>query len=67
MACPAGAPTVTLGCTPGDGTCGDVYPVSVALERQGSTSPLARFTTFLTYQEPGLSSSVGTGAPCGSA
>jgi len=61
VACPAGAPTVTLGCVPGDGTCGGVYPVSVALERQGSTSPLARFTTFLTYQEPGLSSSVGTG------
>ena len=49
------------GCMPGDGTCGGVYPVSVALERQGSTAPLARFTTFLTYQEPGLSSSVGTG------
>ncbi len=61
VACPAGAPTVTLGCVPGDGTCGGVYPVSVTLERQGSTAPLARFTTFLTYQEPGLSSSVGAG------
>jgi hypothetical protein len=61
VACPVGAPTVTLGCVPGDGTCGGVYPVSVALERQGSTAPLARFTTFLTYQEPGLSSSVGSG------
>ncbi len=56
-----GRPTVILGCTPDDGTCGGVYPVSVALYRQGSTTALARHTTFLTYQEPGLSSSVGTG------
>ena len=61
VACPAGAPTVILGCTPDEGACGGVYPVSVALYRQGSTTPLARHTTFLTYQEPGLSSSVGTG------
>ena len=33
-----------------NGTCGDIYPVSVALERQGSNSTLARFTTFLTYR-----------------
>ncbi|HTU39932.1 MAG TPA: DUF6049 family protein [Acidimicrobiales bacterium] len=51
-ACPAGDPTLVLGCTPMTGRCGDVYPVSVALERQGSSAPLARFTTFLTYQEP---------------
>jgi hypothetical protein len=57
-ACPAGAPTVVLMCTPDDGICGDIYPVSVALLRQGSDTPLARFTTFLTYQEPGLSSSI---------
>jgi hypothetical protein len=50
-ACPAGGPTVYLDCTPGTGRCGDVYPVSVALLRKGSTSPVARFTTFLTYQE----------------
>ena len=44
--------TLTLGCTPGVGICPDVYPVSVALLRQGDSTPLARFTTFLTYQEP---------------
>ena len=41
-----------LGCTPDIGTCGEVYPVSVALLRQGSSTALARFTTFLTYEEP---------------
>ena len=51
--CASGAPTLTLDCTPLTGRCGDVYPVSVALVRQGSSSPLARFTTFLTYEEPG--------------
>ena len=53
-ACPAGSPgpTVVLGCTPDTASCGDVYPVSVALLRQGSATPVARFTTFLTYQEP---------------
>lgn len=50
--CPAGGPTVILGCTPDNGTCPDVYPVSVALVRRGSSNPLGRFTTFLTYQEP---------------
>jgi hypothetical protein len=50
--CAANTPSLTLDCTPGTGRCGDVYPVSVALVRQGSASALARFTTFLTYQEP---------------
>ena len=50
--CPSGSRTLTLGCTPGVGVCPDVYPVSVALERQGDSTPVARFTTFLTYQEP---------------
>jgi hypothetical protein len=59
VACPAGSNTVILGCTPDVGTCGDVYPVSVALYRQGTDAPLGRFTTFLTYQEPGLSASGG--------
>ncbi len=57
--CPAGAPTLTLGCTPLTGRCGDVYPVSVALVRQGSSTALARFTTFLTYQEPQAVSETG--------
>jgi hypothetical protein len=61
VACPVGAPTLILGCTPDEGICGGVYPVSVALYRQGVTPALARYSTFLTYQEPGLSSSVGTG------
>ncbi len=52
-ACAAGAPTLTLDCTPGTGRCGDVYPVAVSLLRQGSSTPLAHFTTFLTYEEPG--------------
>ncbi len=56
--CPAGGPTVILGCTPNNGTCGGVYPVSIALYRAGSTTPVARHTTFLSYQEPG---SVGAG------
>jgi hypothetical protein len=50
--CPPDARTVSLGCQPGNGTCGDVYPVTVALYRQGNSSALDRFTTFLTYQEP---------------
>jgi Family of unknown function (DUF6049) len=45
-----GIPPLVLGCTPSLDTCGGVYPVSVALVRQGST--VARFTTFLTYQQP---------------
>ena len=50
--CAAGAPTLVLGCTPLNGTCPDVYPVTVSLVRQGSSNPLARFTTFITYDEP---------------
>ena len=41
--------------------CGDVYPVSVSLLRQGDATPVARFTTFLTYQEP--QGPVGTDGP----
>ena len=52
MRCAAGSPTLTLSCTPLTGRCGDVYPVAVALFRQGSSTPLGHFTTFLTYQEP---------------
>jgi hypothetical protein len=64
VACPAGSPdTLTLGCTPDEGVCGGVYPVSVALYRQGTNAPLARFTTFLSYQEPGVSASDGTDGP----
>jgi hypothetical protein len=51
-ACGPGSDTLVLGCTPNLGICGDVYPVTVELERQGSAAPLAHFTTFLTYQEP---------------
>jgi hypothetical protein len=51
-ACPASGPTVLLGCEPDTAVCGDVYPVSVALLRKGSGTPVQRFTTFLTYQEP---------------
>ena len=58
-ACSSGSPTLTLGCTPLVGRCGDVYPVAVSLLRQGSSAPLAHFTTFLTYQEPGEMSSTG--------
>ncbi len=50
--CTAGSPTLTLECTPDTGKCGDVYPVTVSLLRDGATTPLARLTTFLTYQEP---------------
>jgi hypothetical protein len=57
-ACAGGGTQLVLGCTPSLDTCGGVYPVSVALVRQGST--LARFTTFLTYQQP---SAEGTGGP----
>jgi Family of unknown function (DUF6049) len=51
--CPASAAVDYLNCTPDVGLCDGVYPVSVALLRQGSSTPLARFTTFLTYEEPG--------------
>ncbi len=57
--CAAGTRTLTLGCTPLTGRCGDVYPVSVALLRQGSSSPVSRFTTFLTYEEPSAVSESG--------
>ncbi len=52
--CAAGVPggTLTLGCTPSTDECEGVYAVSVALVRTGSSSPLSRFTTFLTYQQP---------------
>jgi hypothetical protein len=63
VACPAGSPTLVLGCTPDEGICGGVYPVSVALYRQGAGAPLARFTTFLTYQEPDISASDGPDGP----
>jgi Family of unknown function (DUF6049) len=51
-ACPSGSSTVYLDCTPGNGSCGQVHPVSVALQRTGSDGDVSRFTTFLTYQEP---------------
>ena len=57
--CAAGSPTLTMGCELLADECGDVYPVSVALVRQGSSSPLARFTTFLTYQQPSAVSATG--------
>jgi uncharacterized protein DUF6049 len=50
--CAAGSPTLVLGCPPDTVTCGDVYPVTVALLRQGSSTPLAHLTTFLTFDEP---------------
>ena len=53
-ACGAGAPTVVLGCSLSGETCDDVYPVSVALLRSGDSNPLERFTTFLTYEQPGV-------------
>ncbi len=59
-ACAAGGPTLYLDCTPATGICGDVYPVSIALLRRGSGTPLQRFTTFLTYQEP---AAIGAGGP----
>jgi hypothetical protein len=61
-ACAAGSSeTLVLGCRPGTGVCGDVYPVVVSLLRQGSSTALARFTTFVTYQEPDATASVGRG------
>jgi hypothetical protein len=57
--CATGAPTLTLGCSPAADECGGVYPVSVALVRQGSSTSLARFTTFLTYQQPSAVSPTG--------
>jgi hypothetical protein len=61
--CAAGSKTLVLGCRPGTGVCGDVYPVVVSLLRQGSSTPLARFTTFVTYQEPGAPGAIGRGGP----
>jgi hypothetical protein len=55
--------SIDMGCTPFSGTCGDVYPVAIALYRQGSTAPVARLTTFLTYQEAGAPGSIGRGGP----
>ena len=62
-ACAPGTLSIDMGCTPLTGTCGDVYPVGVALYRQNSTTPVARLTTFLTYQEAGAPGSIGTGGP----
>jgi hypothetical protein len=63
-ACPSPGSTLYLNCTPGTGTCGDVYPVAVALVRQNSSTPVTRFTTFLTYQEPGEPGAISrTGGP----
>ena len=52
-----------LGCTPSTDECEGVYAVSVALERTGSSSPLSRFTTFLTYEQPGSGSATGDALP----
>ena len=57
--CAAGSHTLTLDCQPLDDDCQGVYPVSVALVRQGSSTPVARFTTFLTYQQPNAESTTG--------
>jgi len=59
--CAAGEPggTLTLGCTPSTDECEGVYAVSIALQRSDSSSPLSRFTTFLTYQQPNAMSSSG--------
>jgi len=56
--CAPGVPggTLTMGCTQSTDECEGVYAVSVALERSGSSSPLSRFTTFLTYQQPNAAS-----------
>jgi len=61
--CPAGGPTVNLHCTLGSGPCDDVYPVSIALLHAGDSTPVARFTTFLTYEEPGIAQPPATGGP----
>jgi hypothetical protein len=62
-ACTPGTLSIDMGCTPLSGTCGDVYPVAIALYRQNSTTPIARLTTFLTYQEAGAPGSIGRGGP----
>lgn len=61
--CAPGTLSIDMGCTPFSGTCGDVYPVQIALYRQGSTTAVARLTTFLTYQEAGEPGSIGRGGP----
>ena len=61
--CATGSLSIDMGCTPLSGTCGDVYPVAIALYRQNSTTPVARLTTFLTYQEAGAPGSIGRGGP----
>ena len=61
--CAPGTLSIDMGCTPLSGTCGDVYPVSIALYKQSSTTPVARLTTFLTYQEAGAPGSIGRGGP----
>jgi hypothetical protein len=61
--CAPGSLSIDMGCTPLSGTCGDVYPVAIALYRQNSTTPVARLTTFLTYQEAGAPGSIGRGGP----
>jgi hypothetical protein len=59
--CAPGTLSIDMGCTPLSGTCGDVYPVAIALYRQNSTTPVAHLTTFLTYQEAGAPGSIGHG------
>jgi hypothetical protein len=61
--CAPGTLSIDMGCTPFSGTCGDVYPVVIALYRQNSSTPVARLTTFLTYQEAGAPGSIGRGGP----
>lgn len=60
-ACTPGTLSIDMGCVPNSGTCGDVYPVGVALYRQNSTTPIAHLTTFVTYQEAGAPGSIGRG------
>ncbi|HUE08782.1 MAG TPA: DUF6049 family protein [Acidimicrobiales bacterium] len=62
-ACAPAMGSIDMGCTPLRGECGDVYPVGIALYRQNSTNPVARLTTFLTYQEAGAPGSIGNGGP----
>lgn len=57
--CAAGSRTFSMGCRPLEDDCAGVYPVSVTLIRQGSSTPVSRFTTFLTYQQPNAVSATG--------
>ena len=57
--CAAGSHTLSMDCQPLKDDCAGVYPVSVSLVRQGSSTPISRFTTFLTYQQPNAESSTG--------